>query len=172
MNDFGKDLEFSHKCEDDPCWGIIYKKAFPTMQAYINHRKDGEHQRNGIDRTVVLENGKTIWIDEKARRIKDTNDIMLEYVSNDNTKTLGWAEKPLLADYIVYAFIPSGIAYLLPVVQMQSAWKENKTEWLKKYGTKSAQNSNYNTLNCPVPTRELFTKILNMLIINFSTKAI
>ena len=92
---------------------------------------------------------------------------MLEYVSNDQKNTPGWVEKDLFADYICYAFIPSGKAYLLPVIQLQAAWLKNKTEWLEKYGTKSADNKFYHTLNCPVPTDVLFSQIGSMLRITF-----
>jgi hypothetical protein len=37
------------------------------MAAMIDHRQDGEHQRAGIDRSIVLNNSKQILIDEKVR---------------------------------------------------------------------------------------------------------
>ena len=168
MNNFKEDLKYSHECEDDSCWIEIYKKAFPNVQKIISHKEDGIHQRNGIDRSIIMTNSKQILVDEKARRIKDTGDIMLEYVSNDRTQTLGWAEKALLADYIAYAFIPSGKAYMLPVLQMQAAWMKNKELWIARYGTRKAKNEYYNTLNCPVPTNELFSCIGSMLRIKFN----
>lgn len=169
MNDFKKDLAWSHSCEDEKCWEEIYRTAFPTMIAMHSHQEDGQHQRAGIDRSVVLINSKQILIDEKARRISDTGDIMLEYVSNDRTGSLGWVEKPLLADYIAYAFIPSGTAYLLPVVQLQAAWAKHKQEWLGRFKTKAAKNNGYNTLNLPVPITILFGAIGQALRVKFSS---
>jgi hypothetical protein len=168
MNDFAKDLEYSHACEDEVCWRQIYQAAFPTMLAMPNHREDGQHQRNGIDRSIILSNSKQLLIDEKARRIKDTGDIMLEYISNDRTNTPGWVEKSILADYIAYAFIPSGTAYLFPVVQLQGAWAKKRDEWIARYGTRKAQNAGYWTHNCPVPTNALFQSIGQMLRVNFT----
>lgn len=167
MNDFKKDLEYSHLCEDAPCWLEIYKKAFPTMIEIISHRQDGWHQRAGVDRSVILANSKQILIDEKARRIKDTGDIMIEYVSNDKNNSPGWAEKSLKCDYIAYAFMPSGVAHLFPVIQLQSAWFKNKLNWLEKYKTRAAVNETYKTLNCPVPTNELYRAIGQCLRITF-----
>ncbi len=97
-----------------------------------------DHQRNGIDRSIVLQNGKTIWIDEKARgKNKITGkvytDIALEFLSDEAQKTPGWVCKPLLCDYINYAIIPLGRAYLLPVQQLQTAWN--------RYGELSQQNA-------------------------------
>jgi len=170
MNDFHKDKAFSHACEDLPCWREIYKAAFPTMSAMVDHRQDGQHQRAGIDRTVVLANGKSITIDEKARR-DDYGDIALEYISNNNTGSPGWVEKHLLCDYIAYAILPTGRAYLLPVIQLQSAWARKKDEWLKIANDESkpwkdrrikpctAKNRGYKTLSLAVPVADLFGEI-------------
>lgn len=170
MNDFKKDLEYSHSCEDDPCWLEIYRKAFPTMTDIISHRQDGWHQRAGVDRSVILANSKQILVDEKARRIKNTGDIMLEYISNDRANTPGWVEKSLKCDYIAYAFMPSGIAFLLPVNQLQTAWLKNKIGWLRKYKTRAAINDSYKTLNCPVPINELYQAIGQCLRIRFEPR--
>jgi hypothetical protein len=159
MNDFKKDLEYSHKCEVMELWEKAYRHFFPTMASTIVHGQDGEHQRAGVDRSVILKNSKQVLVDEKARRIKDTGDIMVEYMSNDRMETPGWVEKPLRCDYVAYAFIPSRKVYLLPFVQLQNAWMRHKEVWLKKYGTKGAQNKGYKTLNCPVPTDVLFSKM-------------
>lgn len=167
MNNFAEDLKFSHKCEDDPCWRSIYEQAFPTMVAMISHRENGDHQKAGIDRSVILANSKQIMIDEKARRRFDTGDIMLEFISNDQRGDKGWVEKSLLCDYIAYAFIPSGICYLMPVPQLQAAWIKHKVEWLAAYGTMKAKNATYYTHNCPVKTGVLFSSIGQMLRIHF-----
>jgi len=167
MNEFNADLKFSHECEDNPCWREIYSKAFPTMQKMISHKQDGCHQRAGIDRSIILSNSKQITVDEKARRIRNPGDIMLEYISNDRTGSDGWVVKSLLCDYIAYAFIPSGEAFLLPVIQLQTAWRKNSKKWLMEYGTRTAKNKGYNTLNCPVKTKPLFIAIGQGLRVNF-----
>lgn len=170
-HDFTECLEQSHQCEDAPYWIEIYQNAFPNLQAAISHRKDGQHQRNGIDRSLILDNGKQLFVDEKARFGKYgayRGDILLEYVSNNVTGALGWVEKPLLADYIAVAFTVSGHAFLLPVPQMQAAWQKHKDEWVSKYSVPPAQNRSYQTLNCCVPTSELYAAIGKMLRVNFT----
>jgi len=159
MNDFKTDLKYSRDCEVLALWERAYKWFFPNMQTTVAHGQDGDHQRAGIDRSIVLDNSKQILIDEKARRIKDTGDIMLEYVANDTKGSPGWVEKRLLCDFIAYAFIPSRKVYLLPVIQLQAAWARNKVKWLKAYGTLKAKNQSYGTLNCPVSTPVLFKAI-------------
>lgn len=171
VHEFHESLSKSHEAEDNPCWVEIYQKAFPNVEAVINHREDGEHQRKGIDRSVILSNSKQILIDEKARFIADTGDVMLEYISNSRTSSAGWVEKPLLADYIAYAFIPSGTAYLFPVLQLQLAWAKHKSEWLSAYGTKRAKNEGYDTLNCPVPIPTVMSKIGKLLRVTFEVPA-
>jgi hypothetical protein len=166
MNDFNNDLKYSHESEDNPIWRIIYNKAFPDNKSITNNREDSQTQRLGIDRTIILSSGKAIYIDEKVRR-KDYGDILLEYISNDKYKTLGWVEKKLFCDYIAYAILDIKICYLLPVPQLQKAWMDNKETWLKIYGSKVAPNKSYNTLNCAIPKEILYKEIGKTLRINF-----
>ena len=167
MNNFQDDLAFSHSAEDLKIWETVYNQAFPDNLGMANQRRNGQLQHLGIDRTIILNSGKAIYIDEKVRR-KDYGDILIEYVSVDKTGAPGWAEKPLFCDYIAYAIIPSGMCYLLPVPQLQAAWLKNKAVWLSQYGTCPALNNGYKTLNCPVKINVLFKEIGAMLRINFN----
>lgn len=171
---FDECLRESHSAEDLPFWEEAYRRAFPTMVAMVNHRKDGVHQRAGIDRSVILDSGKQIWIDEKYRKRNRNGDvyedIALEYLSNDKRKTPGWVCKPLLSDYIAYAIGPLGRCYLLPVPQLQAVWAECGEAWLseprrRKFPT---PNPGYNTLNVCVTPQELFQKIGNCLRVTFT----
>lgn len=164
VHDFQECLEMSHQADELPFWEEVYRKAFPNMAAMINHRQDGWHQRAGIDRSVVLDNSNRILIDEKVRgRNKKTGavykDIALEYISNDRSGAPGWVCKSLAADYIAYAIAPFGWCFLLPVVQLQSAWEKNQQEWMKKYPCKPAPNKGYQTWFCAVPVNILFKAI-------------
>ncbi|MBU8921818.1 MAG: hypothetical protein KOO63_08360 [Bacteroidales bacterium] len=166
MHNFNDSLKKSHAASDHPMWLHCYKQFFPNMLACVDHRQDGEHQRAGIDRSVILENSKQILIDEKVR-YKDYGDILLEYTSVDTTGAPGWACKPLMCDYIAYAILPRGKAYLLPVIPLQRAWASLGANWIKKYGTRQAQNNGYKTLNCPVPFAPLFNALQTAQIANF-----
>lgn len=133
-HNFFESLAASHAAEDLPIWEECYRQAFPDMVAMVNHRQDGEHQRAGIDRSIILANSKQITIDEKVRfknkrtgRVYD--DIALEFLSNEQTGAPGWVCKPLLCDYIAYAIAPLGRCYLMPVVQLQTAWKKHR-DWI------------------------------------------
>jgi len=167
-NDFKKDLEFSHSAEALQLWPEIYSKAFPGCSTK-NNRADGELQRYGIDRTVVLNSGKAIYVDEKIRR-EDYGDILLEYMSNDKCNIPGWVCKPLFCDYIAYAILPRKKCYLLPIPQLQKAWQDNKDIWLAKFKLIVAKNEYYNTLSVGVPMPVLFESIGAALRITFGEK--
>lgn len=174
MNDFQECLKSSHAASDLPFWEVCYRRAFPTMMAMHDHRQDGEHQRAGIDRSVILSNGKTIWIDEKVRwRNKETGkvygDIALEYLSDELRKSPGWVAKPLLCDYIAYAIAPLGKCYLLPVIALQGAWVENGEAWLKSKECHKirARNNGWTTLSLCIPVSILFPAIGKMLRVDF-----
>jgi hypothetical protein len=172
VNDFGECLQQSHDAHALPLWEQMYRQAFRDMIAMHDHRDDGYWQRAGIDRSVILRSSKQILIDEKIRgRNRKTgkvySDIAIEYVSNDQTGALGWAEKPLAADYIAYAIAPLGVGYLLPVTQLQAAWRAMKYSWLRQFHSRSAINKGYATLFVPVPVRALFPAMGQQLRLKF-----
>jgi len=166
MHDFADSLAASHKMSDWPIWEQIYRRAFPSFLSMTDHRDDGEHQRAGIDRSVILENSKQLLIDEKVR-LKDYKDIAIEYLSNDVKGTPGWVCKPLRADYIAYAIAPAGRCYLLPVIQLQIAWTRKAFEWQGKCKKIEAKNRGYSTWSLCVPPDELFKAIGGALRISF-----
>jgi hypothetical protein len=142
------------------------------MIAMHDHRQDGQHQRQGVDRSVVMDNGKMLWIDEKVRfrnpitgRIYQ--DIALEEWSSISSKSPGWVLKSLLCDYIAYAIAPLGKCYLLPVLQLQTAWRVHGEEWKLKYPAIQANNSSWITLSWGIPVPILFRAIGDCLRVNF-----
>lgn len=173
MNDFTECLEYSHSGSDLPFWREVYEKAFPGMAAMIDHRQDGEHQRAGIDRSIIMPNSKQILVDEKLRRKnKKTGqvyrDIALEYLSDESRRTPGWVCKPLRADFIAYAIAPIGQCYLLPVIQLQQAWRTHCELWVKTFPTIKAQNKSWMTVSVGVPVRDVFAAIGKALRIEFT----
>jgi hypothetical protein len=167
FHNFNDSLAASHGVSDLPIWEEIYRKSFPDFLMMADHRQDGEHQRAGIDRSVILENSKQLLIDEKYR-FKDYSDIALEYLSNDRTGALGWVCKPLRCDYIAYAIGPIGMCYLLPVIQLQQAWARKGEFWKRTYFNPVAPNRNYNTRSVAVPVNDLFAEIGRALRVEFT----
>jgi len=170
LHNFHASLAASHLAEDLPFWEEVYRKAFPDMRAMINHREDGDHQRAGIDRSIILGNSKQILVDEKTRW-KVYEDIALEVWSDKDRLSPGWVCKPLLADYIAYAIAPLGRCYLLPVIQLQEAWRVNGGEWSDRYFHPCANNEldgrTWVTESVAVPVDILFSAIGKCLRVSF-----
>ena len=162
IHNFEQSLKRSHAADELAMWETVYRRAFPDMVEMINHRMDGDHQRLGVDRSIIMSNSKQILIDEKVRW-KAYEDIALEFISDSTRQTPGWVRKSLLCDYIAYAIAPIGRCYLLPVLQLQRAWKAYGNDWIEKYGTISAKNHSngrsWNTISCCVPVHALMKAI-------------
>lgn len=166
VHDFRKSLAFSHAASDLPIWLEVYKQFFPDMVACVDHRENGYWQHQGIDRSLTLSNSKQVLVDEKVRDV-DYGDILLEFISNDKTGTPGWVCKPLMADFIAYAVLPRGKAYLLPVLSLQNAWNRNGREWRNRHRVVTANNAGYKTHSVCVPTKEVFRAITTAQIAEF-----
>lgn len=175
VHDFFECRARSHEAEDLPLWGEVYKQAFGETCKIISHRQDGDHQRAGIDRSIILSNSSQLLIDEKIRgRCKKTGkiytDIALEYEHKySNGRILpGWVCKPLRCHYIAYAIAPLGKCYLLPVPQLQKAWADNKEMWKKSYPSIVAFNRGYTSHSVGVPVDILFKAIGKALRLGFT----
>ena len=123
VHDFQERLAYSHAQEEAAWWEDVYRAAFPSLAAMVSVRADGWAQRAGIDRILTLNNGKVIKIDEKVRS-RDFPDFALERWSNEANKKPGWTQKPLDCDFIAYAFVATGMCYLLPILLLQKASRE------------------------------------------------
>lgn len=58
-------------------------------------------------------------------RAEDWGDILLEQWSDEPRRVPGWVQKPLACDVIAYAYAPSSVSYLLPVMpysELGAAW--------------------------------------------------
>jgi hypothetical protein len=175
MSKFYDDLQFSHDASDNPIWKEIYGQFFPTAKEVVDYREMGEHQLLGIDRMIALGNTRAIYIDEKVRRKDYGGDIFLEVWSSEERQTPGWIQKPLYVDYIAYAVLESGKAYLLPVLQLQEAWIRHGEQWEAKYGTKKAftnlvYDGGYHSVGVPVPVDILFRAIGGCLRCDFKSE--
>ena len=173
MHSFSESLKNSHKASDLPLWEETYRKAFFNFQTMVDHRQNGEHQKAGIDRSIILENSKQILIDEKVRgRNKDNGkvytDILLEFLSDRDRCIPGWVCKPLRADYIAYAIGPLGICYLLPVPQLQAAWRKYGAIWKNVLPIIKSFNTDWVTLSVAIEVPKLFSAIGEQLRITFN----
>lgn len=177
VHNFNESLAWSHHQEDQPFWREVYEKAFPSMVHFHSTRADGWAQRGGIDRTIMLEDGTVITVDEKVRR-EDYPDILIEHWSDEKRRIPGWGhrDKSLTCDYIAYALIPSQTCYLLPYQVLRRAIKLNGQTWWTKAKSKSpgyriveANNRTYKTISYVVPTEVLLEAICDCMIVRWES---
>lgn len=155
IHNFREDLEYSLKASDDLMFEFYYKQRFNAVS--VKNITDLDKQKAGIDKEIYLPNGKILLVDEKKRR-EVYFDILLEEYSNMKYKVPGWIEKNQ-SDYIVYAFMPSRVIYLLPVLLLQLAWNRNRSSWKIRYKYVTAFNEGYVTGSIAVPVPVLFDAI-------------
>lgn len=176
IHDFHECLKWSHQQEDQPFWGEVYRKAFgDELIAFHSVREDGDAQRAGIDRVLVLSSTKTLKIDEKVRS-RHYPDVLLEIWSDYQKKKPGWAhsERKLLCDYIAYAIVPTQTCYLLPYPLLRQAVKRNARDWNVLANTKQAgfswrdaKNHTYTTRSIAVPTDVLLDTLRECLVVTW-----
>jgi hypothetical protein len=158
---FPKSKEKSLEAMKLPFWEKCYKEYFPDMSIMVSHEKYGYWQNEGVDRSITFDSAKQILIEEKVRwraeNGKVYEDIALEYWSDKKRRKEGWVCKPLRADFIAYAIAPLGVCYLLPVIQLQKAWKQYGEMWIDKFVPPiRCVNSGYVSESVGVPPDVLF----------------
>lgn len=103
FNNFNIDLQYSldlTRNEDfDKFYHSIWKNQISLIE-YMDFKTHKQEQLKGIDKKIILNNGKVITIDEKCRR-KDYGDIFIELRSNTKTNKPGWLYYST-CDYIMY----------------------------------------------------------------------
>lgn len=172
MNIFNEDLKFSVNSEGLDFWRECYDTFFPGNMAVIRHSQDGDHQRAGIDATVIMPNSKTYRIDEKLRR-GTWSDILLEEWSDHERHVPGWVCKSVLSDFVLYAVPEVGKAYLMPCTALQTAWARNADTWRRTCRRVEAHNRDprtgrtWTSLNWAIPENVLFPALGQCLRANF-----
>lgn len=164
MNDFVKQLEESHKHDED-FWNHVYAKAFPNMEWHKACIAKCIGQKLGIDRVIYLKSGNILKLDEKLR-YRDYGDVTLEYISNDKKQTPGWVEKNLKVDLIAYGILPKRTCYLMNWRELKLCWLFYKNQWLDQYKHIPANNENkitgeimYTTWSLAIPLEIIMKKI-------------
>lgn len=163
---FGDDLAWSHELACQPFWRGIYQKKWPTIAKVVDLSHDRQAQREGIDKTIILQDGREIQVDEKGRR-EDYGDVALElrHEFRDSERVeVGWALKPTRSDWWPYAILPARQVWFLPVARIQE-WLEVldafdlSDQLARSYGgtvKRSKKNKDYDTINFCLPPDSLF----------------
>ena len=101
-----------------------------------------------------------------ANSTSSAGDILLEQWSDEGRRSPGWVQKPPACDFIAYAFAPSRRWYLLPVVPLQRAWRQNGRGWIRDFGQRRVPNPGYATASVPVPIDALMPAISQAMLIS------
>ncbi len=160
MHEFKKLLRESHAIAFINLITRIYQHYFGERMTMSFNDSDIEAQKQGVDRTVITQEGITWTVEEKIRPPRKNGqtyqDILLEYLSSKEHGTPGWVCKPLRADWLLYINLPYQHAYLLPVFLLQDAWQSNRQQWMSSSRKREAVNVRYTTVNAAVSINELF----------------
>jgi hypothetical protein len=141
---------------DEPAWLDFYRELWPNLHLAIRIDGQSRMQRDGIDRELILTNGRRFYVDEKKRK-KDYGDLLLEewsvfYREGDPRNKIGWTlDGAKRCDFIAYAVPAASKCYFLPFEHMRQAFIVNRSEWLRQYRTIDVQNDGYLTRNVPIP---------------------
>ncbi len=131
---FREQLDFSHGAGDEPEWCAAYRKVWPDLAQMIDMRHPGEHQKQGIDRVVILANGNVMTIDEKVRR-EQWPDLLVEIWSVYENQVPGWTIDPgKKCSHIAYLFMTTRTCILIPFDELRRATIANRAEWEAKAG--------------------------------------
>ena len=164
VHSFQERLEFSLGVSSEGDWVSFYRRIWPDCLSIVRLDGDSDQQRHGIDRIVILPNGREITIDEKIRE-KDFGDILLEEWSVADFdwvqrkiirgRKVGWSLDPnKQCDYIAYAVLPSGVCYLFPFELLRLSFQYNLENWKNLQGSRypiAVANNGYTTINVAVP---------------------
>lgn len=162
MNSFFGNFKDSNSPKERHYYKIVYKSAWPSLLNIEMQEGPGD-KISGVDDIITLPE-KKIYVERKTRKLHDTGDIMLEFISEvANWTTLqgkpGWIEKETICNFLAYTFWLDKRTYLFDFKALQSFWFKNKTDLLKKYGYKEAKNESFgnywSSMSCPVPIKEI-----------------
>lgn len=161
VHSFGERLDYSNRMSDEPSWTDFYRRVWPNVHHLIRVEGDCEHQRNGIDRIVILKDGREFRVDEKKRErskktLKVYDDFLMEAYGDLAKKKLGWSVDPTKrCDFITYAIAEIFKCYLLPYELLRMTCRANWQEWTKGHPL-DAQNNGWVTRNYAIPWQVLF----------------
>lgn len=168
IHNFQEQLEYSSELSEEAAWVDFYRRLWPNMIQAVRIDKHSKFQQWGVDREILLPNGKRHSVDEKKRK-KDYGDVLLEVCSvaefDHKANRLarcqkpGWAVDPdKRCDFIAYAIPDAGKCWLFPFELLRQTTLHNRQAWQRepRWYPKTAINDGYTTVNIAVPYDVLF----------------
>lgn len=128
---FDQDLQRSLDTSKDAGWIEFYRSYWPNAVSIIGIGSNSQWQKWGIDRLVLLPNGKQLTVDEKIRA-GTYDDFLAEekHVYKDGAVKPGWTvDRDKRCDFIAYAVPELGQCTLLPFEILRLTAQKNLCDW-------------------------------------------
>lgn len=131
---FNERMAFSEGVSRNSSIENILLSAIPGAVKII--RADKANDLNGVDFWVILDSGKKVGVDVKARSVDyakryGKDDLALEFWSVRGKK-IGWTlDETKITDYIFWIWKDTGRWCLIPFLMLLKIFKENHVEWIK-----------------------------------------
>lgn len=121
----------------DRLFRILRRRLAPVEDV---RRADLHDDRLGVDYWAIRPVGsRPLGIDIKCRE-EDYNDLLLEFVSNTATGSLGWTLNPkYITDFVLYLWPENEVLISYP--QLRAAAVEHMDEWRQRYPEKANQTT-------------------------------
>ena len=168
LNIFQNQLNDSYDKELNDMMNAFYKKFFTNVENIRVHdiksgdketkTEDKKKQKQGVDKTLQMNDGSTILVEEKFREPKywpnRLTDILLEYISIDTKDIPGWVYTSK-SDYLVVLYknpleINESEVYVFPFKAIRKWVKTHNDEFMKCKDI-VATNTNWRTISKEVP---------------------
>ena len=176
LNIFQKQLKDSYDLEINNLLNDFYRRFFKNVADIRVHdisskdknikKEDKKVQKQGIDKTITLNNGKQLYIEEKSREPQfwenRNTDILLEYISIDNQNKPGWVYSSR-ADYLAILYkninIKESEIYIFPFKPIRE-WVMKNNDRFMCFPDIKAHNVSWNTISKAVPLNVVLDEML------------
>ena len=175
LNAFHKQLKDSYNKQLNDKMNAFYELYFKDVESIRVHDiksadkatkiEDKKKQKQGVDKTILLKNGKRILIEEKFREPRywenRKTDILLEYISIDNKNIPGWVYTSK-SDFLVVLYKNKNIndseLYVFPFKPIRQWVKLHHDEFMACRDI-VAPNTNWKTISKEVPLEMIMRMI-------------
>jgi hypothetical protein len=183
IHNFQEQLAYSSELSEEAAWVDFYRRLWPDMIHAFRIDKFSRLQQWGVDREILLQNGKRFSVDEKKRK-KDYGDILLEVCSVADydwerkqvirCRKHGWAiDQEKRCDFIAYAIPSAGRCWLLPFELLRQTTVHNRETWQQnaRYYPIPAKNDGYTTVSIAVPYDVFFRAMRQQMLRRFGSES-
>ncbi|MBO7481765.1 MAG: hypothetical protein J6T63_06630 [Bacteroidales bacterium] len=176
LNIFQTQLKESYDSKINDLLNNFYKKFFKNVADIRVHdisskdknikKEDRTVQKQGIDKTITLNDGTQIFLEEKSREPQfwenRKTDILLEYISIDTQNKPGWVYTSR-ADYLAILYkninIKKSEIYIFPFKPIREWVKKNNVRFMS-FPDIIAHNVSWNTISKAVPLNVVLDEML------------